>query len=76
MMLRTAAIFAMLLGLMTIGAYRQPALAQTSPVLHVATGGKETDAEVFYAQDLGYFAKAGLNVEITIMQNLSLIHIS
>jgi len=68
-MLRTAAIFAMLLGLMTIGAYRQPALAQTSPVLHVATGGKETDAEVFYAQDLGYFAKAGLNVEITIMQN-------
>jgi NitT/TauT family transport system substrate-binding protein len=69
MMLRTAAIFAMLLGLMTIGAYRQPALAQTSPVLHVATGGKETDAEVFYAQDLGYFAKAGLNVEITIMQN-------
>ena len=69
MRLRTAAIFAMLLGLMTIGAYRQPALAQTSPVLHVATGGKETDAEVFYAQDLGYFAKAGLNVEITIMQN-------
>jgi NitT/TauT family transport system substrate-binding protein len=24
---------------------------------------------VFYAQDLGYFTKAGLNVEITIMQN-------
>jgi NitT/TauT family transport system substrate-binding protein len=43
--------------------------AQTGPVLHVATGGKETDAEVFYAQELGYFAKAGLNVEITIMQN-------
>jgi NitT/TauT family transport system substrate-binding protein len=69
MTLRAAAVFAMLLGLMTIGGYRLPASAQTSPVLHVATGGKETDAEVFYAQELGYFTKAGLNVEITIMQN-------
>jgi NitT/TauT family transport system substrate-binding protein len=68
MTLRTAAVFALLLGLLT-GGSRQAALAQTAPVLHVATGGKETDAEVFYAQDLGYFAKAGLNVEITIMQN-------
>ena len=51
------------------GGFAQPASPQTSPVLHVATGGKETDAEVFYAQDLGYFAKAGLKVDITIMQN-------
>jgi NitT/TauT family transport system substrate-binding protein len=69
MTLRAAAVFALLFGLMTFGGYRQPVSAQTSPVLHVATGGKETDAEVFYAQELGYFTKAGLNVEITIMQN-------
>jgi len=67
--LRVAASSAMLLALMSAGGYAQPASAQTSPVLHVATGGKETDAEVFYAQELGYFTKAGLNVEITIMQN-------
>ena len=46
-----------------------PVAAQTPTLLHVATGGKETDAEVFYAQDLGYFTKAGLNVDISVMQN-------
>ena len=46
-----------------------PATAQTAPVLHVATGGKETDAEVFYAQENGYFTKVGLNVDIQVMQN-------
>jgi NitT/TauT family transport system substrate-binding protein len=45
------------------------AAAQTAPVLHVATGGKETDAEVFYANELGYFTRAGLNVDISVMQN-------
>ena len=67
---RIAISFALLLALLMVaGGKGQPVLAQTSPVLHVASGGKETDAEVFYAQDLGYFTKAGLNVEITIMQN-------
>lgn len=45
------------------------AAAQSGPVIHVATGGKETDAEVFYAQELGLFQKAGLNVDIQVMQN-------
>ncbi len=45
------------------------ARAQSTPVLHVATGGKETDAEVFYAEELGYFTRAGLNVEVSVMQN-------
>jgi NitT/TauT family transport system substrate-binding protein len=43
--------------------------AQTPIVLHVATGGKESDAQVYYAQDLGYFARAGLSVEISTMSN-------
>ena len=51
--------------LMVPGAAR----AQTPAVLHVATGGKESDAQVYYAQDLGYFAKAGLNVDIATMAN-------
>jgi NitT/TauT family transport system substrate-binding protein len=46
-----------------------PAAAQTLPTLHIATGGKETDAEVFYAQDLGFFTKAGINADISVMQN-------
>jgi NitT/TauT family transport system substrate-binding protein len=43
------------------------AWAQGPVVLHVATGGKESDAQVYYAQDLGYFGKAGLTVEISTM---------
>jgi NitT/TauT family transport system substrate-binding protein len=46
-----------------------PAGAQTLPTLHIATGGKETDAEVFYAADLGFFTKAGINADISVMQN-------
>lgn len=41
--------------------------AQAPAVLNVATGGKESDAEVFYAADRGYFARAGLNVQISTM---------
>lgn len=43
--------------------------AQKPLTLHIATGGKETDAEVFYAKDLGFFTRAGLNVDIEVMQN-------
>jgi NitT/TauT family transport system substrate-binding protein len=43
--------------------------AQSPAVLHVATGGKESDAQVYYAQELGYFAKAGLSVDIQTMAN-------
>jgi NitT/TauT family transport system substrate-binding protein len=35
----------------------------------VGTAGKETDAEVYYAQDMGFFKKAGLNVEIQTLPN-------
>jgi NitT/TauT family transport system substrate-binding protein len=43
--------------------------AQTRPVLRVATLPSEAAAEVFYAQEMGFFAGAGLDVEIQIMQN-------
>lgn len=43
--------------------------ARADDVLHVGTAGKETDAEVYYAQDMGFFKKAGLNVEIQTMPN-------
>jgi NitT/TauT family transport system substrate-binding protein len=39
-------------------------LAQTPTVLHVGCGSTEFDAEAYYAQELGLFAKAGLTVEI------------
>ncbi len=47
----------------------RPVSAQAQAVLHVATGGKESDAQVYYAQELGYFTKAGLNVDIQTMAN-------
>lgn len=39
------------------------------PSIVVGTAGKETDAEVYYAQEMGFFKKAGLNVEIQTLAN-------
>lgn len=41
-----------------------PAGAQTPTVVRIATNPIDSGAEVFYADDLGIFAKAGLNVQI------------
>lgn len=46
----------------------QPVRAADASIV-VGTAGKETDAEVYYAQELGFFKKAGLNVEIQTMAN-------
>jgi NitT/TauT family transport system substrate-binding protein len=43
--------------------------AQSRPVIRVATLPSEAAAEVFYAQDLGFFANAGIDVDIQVMQN-------
>jgi NitT/TauT family transport system substrate-binding protein len=43
--------------------------AQTRPVIRVATLPSEAAAEVFYAQEMGFFASAGIDVDIQIMQN-------
>jgi NitT/TauT family transport system substrate-binding protein len=60
---------AVLLGLL---ASASPAgWAQDAPVLRIATLPSDNGAEVYYAKDLGLFAKAGLNVEIQPIQNSS-----
>ena len=41
------------------------ATAQESTVLHVGSTANETYAQVYYAADMGFFKKAGLDVEIT-----------
>ena len=45
------------------------AYAADTPVLHVGTTGKETDAQAVYAQALGFFGRAGLNVDIQVLPN-------
>jgi NitT/TauT family transport system substrate-binding protein len=53
-----------------MGALRIPASAQTSPIpLRVGVLPVEAAAEAYYARDLGYFAKAGLDVTITPLAN-------
>ncbi len=41
-----------------------PADAPASITIHIGSVAAETYAEVYYAQDLGFFKKAGLNVDI------------
>jgi NitT/TauT family transport system substrate-binding protein len=43
--------------------------AQTRPSIKVATLPSEAAAEVFYAQEMGYFATAGIDVDIQVMTN-------
>jgi ABC-type nitrate/sulfonate/bicarbonate transport system substrate-binding protein len=45
--------------------------AQDAPLLRIATLPSDNGAQVYYAKDLGLFAKAGLNVEIQPIQNSS-----
>ena len=45
----------------------RPAGAQTTAVLHLGASPFETHGVVYYAQDLGYFKRGGLNVDVQIM---------
>ena len=55
---------------MLFGVLAGPLVARADDrALVVGTAGKETDAEVYYAQDMGFFKKAGLNVEIQTLAN-------
>ena len=47
---------------------RIPALAQTATV-RIGSPANEANADVFYAVDMGYFERAGLPVDIQILQN-------
>jgi NitT/TauT family transport system substrate-binding protein len=42
-------------------------IAQTPIALRVATLASDSGAQVFYAQDMGFFKRAGLDVTITVM---------
>jgi NitT/TauT family transport system substrate-binding protein len=53
---------------LVLGAGPSALRAQEQPVIHVAVSPFEAQAGVYYAQDLGLFKKAGLNVEIVQMQ--------
>ncbi len=46
-----------------------PVVAQQKLQVRIATAAVETAAAVFYAQDLGYFDRAGLDVSISHMDN-------
>jgi NitT/TauT family transport system substrate-binding protein len=46
-----------------------PASAQTGEQIVVATPPNDSSGEVFYAADMGFFAKAGLNVKVMPMNN-------
>ena len=60
-----------LVALLLIGSV--PAGAQTPTVVRLATNPIDSGAEVFYAKELGLFAKAGLDVQIQPGQNGSAI---
>ncbi len=48
-------------------------VAQTPPVMRIATVPIDVGAQVYYAADMGFFAKSGLTVDIQSMSNSSAI---
>ena len=56
-----------------LGAVRSPSRAQAPATLRIGVSPIEPAAEVYYAKDMGFFAKAGLDVDIQSMQGSSLI---
>lgn len=56
-----------------LGAMRSPGRAQAPATLRIGVSPIEPAAEVYYAKDMGFFAKAGLDVDIQSMQGSSLI---
>jgi len=64
---------ALLFGSAALGSIRFAGRAQTSAAIRVGVVPTETAAEAFYAKDMGFFAKAGLNVEIAVIQSASVV---
>jgi NitT/TauT family transport system substrate-binding protein len=64
-----AVVLVVLVGL----ASAEPVHAQTLPTLRIATIPLENSAQVFYAKDMGFFAKAGLDVELQSLQSGSAV---
>ncbi len=57
---KLAATLAVVIGLGSTA----PLHAQTIPVLRIGAIPLKNSAQVFYAKDMGFFAKAGLEVDI------------
>ncbi len=55
------------------GALLGSAQAQTVPTIRVATTPIDLGAEALYANDLGFFKKAGLNVELSLLASGSVV---
>jgi NitT/TauT family transport system substrate-binding protein len=47
--------------------------AQTTPVVRIAATNNDSGAEIYYAQDMGFFEKAGLHVEIVKLASAGLL---
>jgi NitT/TauT family transport system substrate-binding protein len=69
----TRARAAALLGGAALCAMTAPGRAQTNPTIHIAIQPIEGAAEVYYANDMGFFAKAGLDAVIQTIQATSAI---
>jgi NitT/TauT family transport system substrate-binding protein len=54
-------------------AARSPSRAQVPATLRIGVSPIEPSAEIYYAKDMGFFTKAGLDVDIASMQGSSLI---
>jgi NitT/TauT family transport system substrate-binding protein len=70
-MLRLAVVLLCAAGLLTSAAY--PARSQTLTHLRIMTSPIENGAQVYYAKDMGFFAKAGIDVDIQSVQSGSAI---
>ncbi|HEX3550765.1 MAG TPA: ABC transporter substrate-binding protein [Candidatus Elarobacter sp.] len=64
-MTRTTVLAALVAALLVPGT----TAAQTAPALHVATTPIDLGAAVLYAQDQGFFKKAGLTVDVQLMDS-------
>lgn len=64
-----ARALSLMAGGVSAGALASPAWAQTNPTLRIGVLPIESASEAYYARDLGYFTKAGLNVEIQSLGN-------
>lgn len=58
-------LLALLLGAVLTGTFAAPVSSQTLATVRVTTVPIDAGAEVYYAKELGFFSKAGLDVEIT-----------
>jgi NitT/TauT family transport system substrate-binding protein len=68
--MKKPSLFAFALAALLLGSLAAPATVRADDAaLVVGTAGKETDAQVYYAQDMGFFKKAGLNVEMQTLPN-------